>query len=61
MTELWHGNDDPPKMGDHIVYLLNGEEYEGDFRKGGYISRGTEADRLRMIDNMRDVTQWRLA
>jgi len=62
MTEtLWHGNDDPPKVGDHIEYILGGEVYEGDYCKGGYISRGTERDRLRMIDNMKDVSQWRLA
>lgn len=58
---LWHGNDDPPKDGTHIEYILKGEVHEGDYRKGGYISRGTAEDRLRMLDNMKDVSQWRLA
>lgn len=60
MTEhLWHGNDDPPRVGDQIEYILDGEHYEGTYCKGGYMLRGVEGDRLRLIDNMRQVSQWR--
>lgn len=58
---LWHGNDDPPKVGTQIEYILDGVELEGTYRTGGYISRGKEGDRLRLIDHMRQVSQWRMA
>lgn len=60
-SPFWHGNDDPPKVGEQIEYILDGENYEGTYCKGGYILRGKEGDRLRLIDHMAKVSQWRLA
>jgi len=61
IEHLWHGNDDPPKVGDQIEYILDGEHYEVTYCKGGYMLRGNADDRLRQIDHMAKVSQWRLA